>query len=835
MTDISLKLLTPDGEPIRSAEVELRLFQASLAAESEGVLVPRLIYATTDDTGQLQVSLEPSASKYSMLAQDPESDAAAYFEFYVPQSDTVVSLEDLLLVPAPSQTPYDEAAIAYITQIHSESRATAQQLTDVIEEVQAVNAAATALNDQIVAATGDLETVANVVLPAANAASGHATAAEWSATAASNAAQTAVNAEQGATAQASTANTAAQTAVTKAAEANGSATSAAQSASDAAASSAIAVTANTEAQTARAEVAQSRLDVLASASDVEAARLASIAARDAASVSASAAAQDRADVAAIEQDVMAARTDVLAAETNVVSKEASAVSAATAASTSAADSLASKQAAELSAAQALTHRNEADTARAAAVVAKNAAEAAAATMTGALSEFGSVDLSGGAYPAKPITAGFWKVTVGGTVGSEEYGAGDTLVYSMNLDQFYKIDSTESVSSVNGKKGVVVLEKADLGLSQVDNTSDANKPVSLAQSQALELKQDKLPVGNTGDYYRGDGSLGVFGSSVRSTPLTGLDNGSDAVIVAADTFLGAMAKLQAQITGLGTSKLDAGANAVSATKLATARTIGGVAFDGTANINLPGVNAAGTQNTSGNAATATKLQNARTINGVSFDGTANITIVDATKEPAIAAGTPAQIWRGDKSWGTLSASDVPSLDASKVTTGTFDAARIPSGTDSSKLSLTGGTMTGNLTFSNAVMNIIHTDTDAGITRYIHSNDGSMGFLNSSGGWAAYSDNAGNWVATGNVTAYSDIRLKTDIKVIPNALQKVCALRGVTYKRTDSGERQTGLIAQEVQAVLPEAVNEGEHLSVAYGNLVGLLVEAIKELNDKLETK
>ncbi|MEY6959240.1 phage tail protein, partial [Escherichia coli] len=65
------------------------------------------------------------------------------------------------------------------------------------------------------------------------------------------------------------------------------------------------------------------------------------------------------------------------------------------------------------------------------------------------------------------------------------------------------------------------------------------------------------------------------------------------------------------------------NAATATKLQTARTIGGVRFDGTANINLPGVNVAGNQNTSGNAATATKLQTACTINGVSFDGSKDI--------------------------------------------------------------------------------------------------------------------------------------------------------------------------------------------------------------------
>ncbi len=67
------------------------------------------------------------------------------------------------------------------------------------------------------------------------------------------------------------------------------------------------------------------------------------------------------------------------------------------------------------------------------------------------------------------------------------------------------------------------------------------------------------------------------------------------------------------------------NANTATTLQTARTIGGVSFNGSANINLPGVNTAGNQNTSGNAATATQLQTARTIGGVSFNGTANINL------------------------------------------------------------------------------------------------------------------------------------------------------------------------------------------------------------------
>lgn len=82
-------------------------------------------------------------------------------------------------------------------------------------------------------------------------------------------------------------------------------------------------------------------------------------------------------------------------------------------------------------------------------------------------------------------------------------------------------------------------------------------------------------------------------------------------------------------------LPANGNAVSATKLQTARTIGGVSFDGTANINLPGVNQQGTQNTTGNAGTATKLQTARKINEATFDGTADIKLNLGTKLVAYA--------------------------------------------------------------------------------------------------------------------------------------------------------------------------------------------------------
>jgi hypothetical protein len=97
--------------------------------------------------------------------------------------------------------------------------------------------------------------------------------------------------------------------------------------------------------------------------------------------------------------------------------------------------------------------------------------------------------------------------------------------------------------------------------------------------------------------------------------------------------------------------------------------------------------------------------------------------------------------------------------------------------------------------------------------------------------------GSIYATANITAYSDARLKRDVRLIDGALDRVQALRGVTYERIDldDGLRHTGIIAQELQAVLPEAVRTSEDgtLMVAYGNLAGLLIEAIKELRAEVQ--
>ena len=124
-----------------------------------------------------------------------------------------------------------------------------------------------------------------------------------------------------------------------------------------------------------------------------------------------------------------------------------------------------------------------------------------------------------------------------------------------------------------------------------------------------------------------------------------------------------------------------------------------------------------------------------------------------------------------------------------------------------------------------------------------NSGLFIFRNQSGVENTTISAGGGIATTGNVTAYSDIRLKKDVKTIENALDKVCKLRGVEYTRISNDEREIGVIAQEVKEVVPELVeikdnsdSFGEGMADAhimkYQNTVGLLIEAIKELKTEL---
>jgi hypothetical protein len=111
--------------------------------------------------------------------------------------------------------------------------------------------------------------------------------------------------------------------------------------------------------------------------------------------------------------------------------------------------------------------------------------------------------------------------------------------------------------------------------------------------------------------------------------------------------------------------------------------------------------------------------------------------------------------------------------------------------------------------------------------------SGGLLTASGGISC----TGTIVASGTITGTdviattSDVRSKHDIVTIDSALEKVMKLRGVYYSRNEDDQRRVGVIAQEVEDILPEVVftdsSEDKNKSVSYGNIVGLLIEAIKE--------
>lgn len=103
-------------------------------------------------------------------------------------------------------------------------------------------------------------------------------------------------------------------------------------------------------------------------------------------------------------------------------------------------------------------------------------------------------------------------------------------------------------------------------------------------------------------------------------------------------------------------------------------------------------------------------------------------------------------------------------------------------------------------------------------------------NASSNNVVYADASGNFVAVGNVSAYSDASLKENVQTIHDGLDLVRQMRGVRYTRIGDGKAEVGVIAQEMEPVLPEVIHRGEKLSVCYQNLTAPLIEAVKQLDE-----
>jgi hypothetical protein len=203
-------------------------------------------------------------------------------------------------------------------------------------------------------------------------------------------------------------------------------------------------------------------------------------------------------------------------------------------------------------------------------------------------------------------------------------------------------------SFDGSSNITIaatdLSDTDQSLSTTDNvtfndmTVSGNLTVSgtttTVNTETINLADNTITLNSneTGTPSQDGGIEIERGTSTNKTLIW--NETTDKWTIGSETFVAAT--FEGALTGNVTG--DVTGNADTATALETARTIGGVSFDGSANINLPGVNTSGNQDTSGNAATATALETARTIAGVSFDGSANISIAptDLTGVTATAA-------------------------------------------------------------------------------------------------------------------------------------------------------------------------------------------------------
>lgn len=259
---------------------------------------------------------------------------------------------------------------------------------------------------------------------------------------------------------------------------------------------------------------------------------------------------------------------------------------------------------------------------------------------------------------------------------------------------------------------------------------------------------------------------------------------------------------------------------------------------------------------GNASTATTLQTARTINGVSFNGSANISFgTDSVAEGstnlyfsnarARAAISASGSLSYNNTTGVISFTDAVTSVAGKtgaVSLNTADVAE--SGnlyyTDArarAAVSVTGNgsynSTTGVITISAPVTSVA--GKTGAVTLAIADTSGLQsaldGKFSASGGTISGNVSvSGTVTATGDITAFSDSRTKMNIETITEALYKVKAMRGVSYISKFNMEERIGVVAQEVERVVPEVVHTHSNglKSVAYQNLVGLLIEAIKAL-------
>ncbi|WJL39834.1 prophage tail fiber N-terminal domain-containing protein [Escherichia coli] len=546
-----------------------------------------------------------------------------------------------------------------------------RRFEQMVEEVSR-NASAVAQN------TAAAKKSASDASASASEAATHATDAAASARAASTSAGQAASSAQSASSSAGTASTKTREAAKSAAAAESSKSAAATSASaaktsetNAAASQKSAATSASTATTKASEAATSARGAAASkeaakSSETNASSSASSAASSATAAGNSAKAAKTSETNAKSSETAAGQSASAAAG----SKTAAALSA-SAASTSAGQASASATAAGKSAESAASSASTATTkagkateqataaARSASAAktsetnAKTSADNAASSKAAAASSASSAASSASSASAskdeatRQASAAKGSATTATTKASEAAGSATAASQSKVAAESAATRAETAAKRAEDIASAVALEDASTtkkGIVQLSSTTNSTSEKLAATPKAVKTVKDSS-VQKTGDTMGGQLKISTinalrifnqaFGLIFRRSEdhlhliPTNEGEGENGDIGSLRPFsinlrsglvsIGNGLKVGGSVTGNLTG------NADTATKIKTARKIGGVAFDGSADINLPGVNATGNQNTTGNAATATKLQAARTINGVSFDGSANITL------------------------------------------------------------------------------------------------------------------------------------------------------------------------------------------------------------------
>jgi hypothetical protein len=303
-----------------------------------------------------------------------------------------------------------------------------------------------------------------------------------------------------------------------------------------------------------------------------------------------------------------------------------------------------------------------------------------------------------------------------------------------------------------------------------------------------------------------------------------------------------------------------ATAGTADTLTTARTIGGVSFNGSANIDLPGVNTAGNQNTSGTAAVSTAATVTTSATASAFKVPFANTTVSTTGNYGLLQDSEATFTYNPSTNTLVAGTFSGALSGNATTATTLQNARTIGGVSfngSANIDLPGVNTSGNqnttgsaatLTTARAI-NGVNFDGSAAITvpgnfaNRTTNESGHAVFISTTatGNQAMFTNTTYRFnpstseLSATNFNSTSDLNKKKDIETIADALNTVKRLRGVTFNWKDTERPGIGVIAQEVEPHLPQVVVEtdGGSKTVQYGNMVGLLIEAIKEQQQQID--